>query len=159
MDNNEHHKFNKYNQEIFFEIIETIKFSSLSFKEIANLYDLDLSMIYYLNRGDYHNLPGETYPLRPVKDLTKKHHYCIDCGCEITHEAIRCQICDHIKQRKAIRPEREELKNLIRTTNFTQLGKKYDVTDNTIRKWCKAVGLPTKAADIKQYTDKEWENL
>jgi hypothetical protein len=47
-----------------FDIIEKIKNSDLSFREIALEYDLDLSMIYYLNRGDYHKILTETYPLR-----------------------------------------------------------------------------------------------
>ena len=66
IDDNQHHQFTKYNQEVFLEIIDKIKNSQLSFKEISALYDLDLSMIYYLNRGDYHSLPNEIYPLRPV---------------------------------------------------------------------------------------------
>ena len=116
-------------------------------------------MVYYLNRGDYHNLFNETYPLRPVKDMSKQHYYCIDCECEITAGAIRCSKCDHIKQRKVTRPGREELKKLIRNSNFTQIGKNYGVTDNTIRKWCKAEGLPSKASEIKQYTNEQWNNI
>ena len=64
---------------------------------IAKKYELDLSMIYYLNRGDYHTIENETYPLRKVKDISKKRHYCIDCGIEIGPNALRCSKCDHIK--------------------------------------------------------------
>ena len=46
--------FLKYSPDILKEIINDIKFSNLSFKEISAKYNLDLSMIYYLNRGDYH---------------------------------------------------------------------------------------------------------
>ena len=99
-------------------------------------------MIYYLNRGDYHRLNNEIYPLRPVLDFSKKHHYCIDCGIEISKGSIRCSKCDHIRQRKSERPNREELKSLIRTNSFVSIGKMYQVSDNTIRKWCKSENLP-----------------
>lgn len=39
--------------------------------------------------------------------------------------------------RKVIRPSKEELELLILQYNFTALGKKFGVSDNTIRKWCK----------------------
>lgn len=159
IDSNEHHQFNKYNYDIFLQIINDIKFSNLSFKEIAVLYDIDVSMVYYLNRGDYHTLPNEQYPLRPVKDMNKHITYCIDCGCEITRGAIRCSKCDHLKQRKVIRPSREELKVLIRTLSFSEIGRQYGVSDNSIRKWCLAENLPSKVKDIKAYTDQQWKEI
>jgi len=42
---------------------------------------------------------------------------------------------------------------------FTKIGKQFGVSDNTIRKWCKAVNLPYKVTEIKTYNDKEWENI
>lgn len=159
VDDQQHHQFNKYNQDIFKSIIEDIKNSSMTFKEIASKYDLDLSMIYYLNRGDYHILPDENYPLRPVQDLTKKSWLCIDCQCEIAKGATRCVACDHLRQRKAVRPNRDELKSLIRNIPFTKIGETFGVTDNSIRKWCRNENLPHKSSDIKKYTDEEWEKI
>jgi hypothetical protein len=40
-------------------IIQDIKKSELSFSQISEKYGLDLSMVYYLNRGDYHTIEGE----------------------------------------------------------------------------------------------------
>ena len=159
IDNQQHHQFNKYNQDIFFEIIDSIKNSQLSFKDIADLYDLDLSMIYYLNRGDYHFLQNETYPLRSVKDMSKQFHYCIECGCEIARESTRCLKCDHLRQRKVERPDRNQLKQMIRTQPFTKIANLYGVSDNTIRKWCKAENLPSKVSEIKKYSDFDWEKI
>ena len=52
---------------------------------------------------------------------------------------------------------REELKKLIRTTSFTQIGKQFNVSDNAIRKWCIKYNLPKTVKEIKSYSDEEWE--
>ena len=49
-----------------------------------------------------------------------------------------------------IKPNRNELKDLIRTIPFTEIGKIYGVVDNSIRKWCKNFNLPSKKEDIKK---------
>ena len=116
-------------------------------------------MIYYLNRGDFHHLENEKYPLRAVKDFSKQSWFCIDCGCPVVKYSQRCTKCDHIKQRKVQRPNRQELKKLIRTNSFTLIANLYGVTDNTIRKWCKAENLPYRVKDIKQISDIDWENI
>ena len=159
IDDNQHHQFNKYSYEIFEKIVDDIKNSTLTFQEISQKYELDISMIYYLNRGDFHTIPNEIYPLRPVKDFSKKFYYCIDCGCQITKDAIRCVSCSHKTQYKTTHPTREELKHLIRSNSFVQIGKMFGVSDNTIRKWCKKENLPTKVSEIKTYTDTQWQEI
>ena len=54
---------------------------------------------------------------------------------------------------------RDELKVLIRTTSFTAIGKKYGVSDNAVRKWCKTCNLPYRKKDINSYSDEEWEKI
>lgn len=151
--------FNFYDKEVFINLINDIKDNLLSFEEIAEKYDLCTSMIYYLNRGDYHTLENESYPLRPVKDLKKKYHYCCDCGKEITKGAIRCLECDHLKKRKAARPSREELKQLIYSQSFVSIGRLYGVTDNAVRKWCNIYNLPTKKKEIRKFTVEQWKEI
>ena len=57
---------------------------------------------------------------------------------------------------KSYKKSVEELKNLIRNTPFTQIGKIYNVSDNAIRKWCDNYNLPHRASEIKSYSDEEW---
>ena len=52
--------------------------------------------------------------------------------------------CFNYSNRKCERPSREELKQMIRKESFLAIGKKFNVTDNAIRKWCRAVNLPEK---------------
>ncbi len=72
---------------------------------------------------------------------------------------IRCVKCNHKLQYKTEHPDRETLKQLIRTTPFTKIGKQYNVSDNAVRKWCDSYGLPRLAKEIKKYTDEEWQKI
>lgn len=96
--------------------------------------------------------------------LKKKTYctYCIDCGKEISDGSKRCIACMAKSRTIALKDmpvTREELKNLIRTTPFIQIGKKYNVSDNAIRKWCDKFNLPRKATEIKQYSDEDWNKI
>lgn len=157
IDSQEHHQFNKYDFNIFQQIIKDIKDESISFQEISKKYDIDLSTVYYLNRGDCHTLPTEKYPLRQVKDFSKQRHFCIDCGEELKTKSTRCKKCSYKNQRKVARPNRNELKQLIRSMSFVSIGKQFGVSDSSIRKWCKTEKLPYKSSEIKKYSDEEWE--
>jgi DNA-directed RNA polymerase subunit RPC12/RpoP len=88
-----------------------------------------------------------------------RKNYCIDCGKKISFDSLRCRDCEN-KHRITDKPvSREELKNLIRSIPFTQIGRKYGLTDNAIKKWCISYGLPSKKKDINKYTDEEWANI
>lgn len=88
----------------------------------------------------------------------KQFNYCKTCGKIISNKATYCEEHGKISKRKVKeRPSREELKNLIRNISFTEIGKKYEVSDNTIRKWCSTYDLPSKKTEINKYTNKEWE--
>lgn len=91
-----------------------------------------------------------------------KKYYCCDCGVEITKDALRCKVC---AAKQKIIPitdlpvTREELKLLIRTTPFTKIGKKYNISDNMVRKWCDKFDLPRRSSEIKAISDEEWSKI
>lgn len=145
----------KMTSEILENIIQDLKENKLSIQEIANKYNFHSNMITNINQGHSWFNDNITYPIR--KSIKIKH-FCILCKKEIiSNNAKYCVDCGHKIQRKCERPSREELKNLIRTKPFTQIGKQFGVSDNTIRKWCDVEGLPRKSNEIKSYSDKEWE--
>lgn len=86
----------------------------------------------------------------------KNKNYCQDCGCEIDKNSTRCVSCNNKRFRVVERPDRETLKKLIREKSFTEIGRIYGVTDNAIRKWCDAEGLPRKTSEIKKISKEDW---
>lgn len=95
-----------------------------------------------------------------IQDLkTHKVYYCKTCGKEVWRGNDCCPECAAKKLRVVERPNRELLKEKIRNQTFISIGNEYGVSDNAIRKWCKAYNLPTKKTNIKMYSDTEWEQL
>lgn len=94
-----------------------------------------------------------------IKDLTHKTYYCKECGAIVSRGKEHCPQCAALMKRVVERPTREELKSLIRTESFVDIGRRFKVTDNAIRKWCDSYSLPRKKTDIKKYTDEEWKEV
>lgn len=98
------------------------------------------------------------------KNINHKEHFinvCCDCGKQISRRSTRCIECE-VKNRVTTEVKgisRQELKDLIRSTPFTTIGQKYNVSDNAVRKWCDKYGLPRKSSEIKAYTDEEWTKI
>lgn len=155
-----HTTFYHFDKKVFEEIIADIKYSTLSLKAIAQKYRLNVSTISRINDGKIHIIENEIYPLRVIQhNNTNQQKICIDCGKPITYNATRCVHCQNLTKKQNLPMSREELKNLIKTIPFTTIGKLYNVSDNTIRKWCAKVNLPTKSKIIKAFTDEEWEKI
>lgn len=90
---------------------------------------------------------------------------CKICDVTITKKSNSglCKKCINIengkKKRKIPIIKKNELKQLIRNKSFVEIGKMFNVSDNTIRKWCKKYNLPFRTSEIKQYTDNEWNMI
>lgn len=102
----------------------------------------------------------------------KKAYYCCDCGTELKDKnATRCTRChyENVKKQHMVDVNknsysfpnankivyRNELKELIRTKPFTQIGTYYGVSDNAVRKWCRTMGLPSKSSVILSISDED----
>lgn len=144
-----------YDQEVLEEIVNDIVNSEMTLTAIAEKFDLSRRTIQRINQGDVHHDLNTTYPLRKIMKFPRNTK-CIDCGKEITPGAQRCVACMNKSQRIVERPSRELLKILVRTKPFLEIGKMYGVSDNSIKKWCIAEGIPSKKKDIKTYSDEEW---
>lgn len=73
---------------------------------------------------------------------TKKKKYCIDCKKEILLKSTRCKSCSGklINPTKIDWPPIEELLEMLKNSNYTQVAKALGVSDNAIRKHIKIMG-------------------
>ena len=115
---------NKYLEDLGWDIIR-IKWSEYQLlNKDSKKYFID-SLILYIN-GLVEN--------KPTFELLDNKKYC-ECGIEIYKRSKMCSKCDSFKQRKVERPSLYQLLKDIKETNYVSTGKKYGVSDNTIRKW------------------------
>lgn len=140
------------------EIKNLLLNSSLTERSISEMFEVSQRNISAINLGQIWYDKQLSYPL--ISNRTNTHKYfCIDCGKPITSNGIRCIKCSQLAQRKVKRPDREELKSLIRSQSFLSIGKKYNVSDNAVKKWCQNENLPYRKSDIKKFSDEEWSKI
>ena len=139
------------------QVKKALKETNISSEELGEKYGVSGRTIRSINQGETWYDENINYPIR-IENTHNQKNYCKVCGKELkTKEGKICQECFHLQTRKVQdRPDREQLKQMIRNISFMELGRKYGVRDNTIRKWCKAVNLPTKRTDIENLSDEEW---
>jgi hypothetical protein len=67
---------------------------------------------------------------------------CVDCGNEINNKSTRCISCSANKplfeKRKKQRPPYSQLKQEVLEIGYSATGRRYGVSDNSIRKWIKS---------------------
>lgn len=85
--------------------------------------------------------------------------YCSQCGTQITHDSKTgmCAKCVAVISRKCERPSRDEMKQLLQKYSFTELGRMFNVSDNSVRKWCVKYNLPSRKKDIDLIQD--WSKI
>lgn len=83
------------------------------------------------------NLSNEK-PVFEVKESSRDvpDHPC-KCGKMIYVGSKQCQTCYQMSQRRVERPSLEVLLKEVEETSYCSVGRKYGVSDNTIRKWIK----------------------
>lgn len=74
-------------------------------------------------------------PYRKYIRKIKCKSNCEICGAETKKRSNVCVKCAKIKQRRVERPPYEQLLQEIKETSYVAVGKKYGVSDKTIKKW------------------------
>ena len=141
----------KLNEDEVAEIKKLLLESNLTETQIAELFEVSQRTISSINLGQTWFDVNLNYPL-----IKTNKHFCIDCGAPISSSGTRCIECAKLASRTVERPNREELKQLIRTKSFLSLGRQFKVSDTAIKKWCIAENLPHKKSLINKYSDEEW---
>lgn len=57
---------------------------------------------------------------------------------------------DYESRRIVERPDKETLISCLKESNFVKVGKKFGVSDNGVRKWCRFYNISERASDYKQ---------
>ena len=139
------------------ELIYDLKNTLLSLTDLSKKYCLNIDTIRRINAGRMYFNNELKYPLRNFGINTLSigneppNGNCQRCGKLISEYAYYCQDCMHILNRKVKRPSKEELEKYLYSIkgNFVEAGKHFGVSDNSVRKWCKAYNLPFHSNDYK----------
>lgn len=146
----------KLSEEEVEEIYNLLLKTQLSQEEISKKFNISQASISSINRGESYLHLDYDYPLRKIE---KKCYYCADCGRIVSSAGRYCPQCIGKHLRKVEHPNREQLKTDIRLMSFVEVGRKYSVTDNAVRKWCISMNLPSKRSIIKTYSDADWDKI
>ena len=141
-------------------VIQDLKTTDMKHADIAKKWNISTEMVQGINTGRYWYQENLQYPLqaRCIK-LPRQLNYCIYCGAQISRQATMCSDCAALNSRKVERPNREELKAMIRNLPFTTIGYEYGVSDNAVKKWCDQYKLPRRKKDIQNISEEDWEKI
>lgn len=81
-------------------------------------------------------------------DYSVKSVYCKKCR-ESKGIVDKYQYQPKMSLRRAERPDKFLLAGMILSESFLEIGRKYGVSDNAVRKWCKYYDLPFRKRDIE----------
>ena len=138
--------YTKLSDDLVSEIILRLKTSFDSSDYIGEDFGVTGRTIRGINSGEYCYRESEKYPIRQhllklTSDCTV--YYCMVCNKELTGNYKYCSECLHKMQRRVNeRPNPLELAKMIKENGFSATGKKFGVSDNTIKKWCKYYKIP-----------------
>lgn len=97
-----------------------------------------------------------------VKDDTKqtrrskRKKFCVGCKKPISSQNKNfCIDCYNNHKAKSVPLKNELIDTLIKYNfNFTKIGNFYQVSDNTVRKWCKKYNMPIKKKELQEFIEK-----
>ena len=97
-------------------------------------------------------IPREKVIREKKERKRRKIKYCSVCGKEMSSRAKGCLCKNCLKgdpyRKRTIFPNKEQLRADTTSMSFQDVGRKYGVSGNAIRKWCKYYDLPYKKSDM-----------
>lgn len=148
-------------------IIDDLVNTTIDKDTLATKYQCSERTIRDINCGRTWHQDNIEYPIRKFWQVNGKNYatstpegqkfntICPICGGLKYSTSPMCKNCADQKQRHTERPDRDTLLKEIANSSFVATGSKYGVTDNAVRKWCAAYGLPTHTKEIKELYKKE----
>lgn len=151
--------YTKLSDDLVSDIILRLKTSLDSSDYIGEEFGVTGRTIRGINSGECCRRESEKYPIRQhllklTSDCTVFH--CTLCGKEITGNHKYCIECAHqVQRRVSERPTPLELAKIIKENGFTSTGKRFGISDNAIKKWCKSYGIPHTINELVIWYDNQ----
>lgn len=132
--------------------IDNFKFEVL--EELKTIEELDRKEQYYIKL--YKTIAPNGYNILEGGQKSRKTiKHCKKCGQPLKYSITDyCKNCYHILQYRTEHPTKDVLLEQVALKGFSQVGREYGVTDNSVKKWCKKEGLPVYKKDIVELYNK-----
>lgn len=128
----------------------------LTINEIAEDYGVRFQTISDINTGRSYFNNKLIYPLRERYASQRKEYVCEICGTPIYKGSTRCVSCAAQAQRVVTnRPSPKDLAQQIVADGFEGTGRRYGVSGNAIKKWCKSYGMPHLKNELKEWLNNQ----
>lgn len=119
---------------------------------------------YFMTDAEVKQRYEEKLAKRRIPEDQKKYKpkplsVCPVCGKEFKPRGTQkyCSVECYKKDSKGNRPELITLINDFKEHNsFVQVGLKYGISDNAVRKWCRLYGIPDTTKELKEYINKNF---
>lgn len=137
------------------EIQTLLKETTLTEKQIGELYGISDMMVSCINTGKSWADLTIQYPIRKYRNnidpSNKAVNKCKCCGVPISggSKSGLCFVC--VNQNKRFRiPSKEVLYDLLLKNGYEEIGRKYGVSGNAVKKWCIGYSLPSHRELVKR---------
>ena len=139
-----------------------LKNTTKTHREIEKETNVSVSYISNIRNGLFMIDENENYPLRPFnqplqikgKEIKSLKNYCPSCQKEIWTTSKQCLECSKISRRIVERPEPLQLAKEVVEKGFVAVGKKYGVSNNSIKKWCASYGMGKLKHEVAMWYEK-----
>ena len=149
--------FSKLTKDTVKILLQELKANIIPMVDLAKKYNVAESTIRGVNTGNAWVTEGIEYPIRKgntayIKLTCLPAKYCKICNKNISKYTVSgmCKSCQSATTRKCVWPSKIALIAGILKLSQVELGKIYNVSDNTIKKWCKSYNIPYTKQGFKK---------